>query len=82
VPDCAVECRIVRGILVGDAAVDLDLWGFCGDAAAREATPPEISRQFNYVGRMLVAWTDGRPRGTWQSQPEHPDGQLAAPPVP
>jgi hypothetical protein len=32
VSDCAVECRIVRGDSVGDAAVNPDLWGFCGDA--------------------------------------------------
>ena len=31
-PDCAGECRIVRGLSVGDAAPDPDLWGICGDA--------------------------------------------------
>jgi hypothetical protein len=34
---CAVKCRIVRGLFVGDVSADPDLWGFCGDAAVQEA---------------------------------------------
>jgi len=34
--DCAGKCRAVRGFFVGDVNTDLDLRGFCGDAATQE----------------------------------------------
>jgi hypothetical protein len=50
VTNCTGKCRLVRGIFVGDVTADPDLWGFCGDAVAREAVA------WKATGRCGHAW--------------------------